>query len=90
MNPFSEEISLGKLIYLLLGTNRFDSAKCTIWDDSKPLCVDKVGYIKGYVASGRLDELSNMQYLYNRKVKEFYIKGLLKNRIEIVVSCENT
>lgn len=90
MNPCNEEISLGKLIYLLLGTNRFNSAKCTIYDDSKVLYVDKVGYIKDYVASGRLDKLSNLQYLYDRKVKSFYIKGFLKNRIEIVISHKNT
>ena len=90
MNPCNEEISLGKLIYLLLGTNRFNSAKCTIYDDSKSLYVEKVVYIKDYVASGRLDKLSNLQYLYDRKVKNFYIKGLLKNQIEIIVSCENT
>lgn len=86
MNPCEEEISLGKLIYLLLGTGRFNSSKCIIYDDSKPILVNKVGYIKNHIASGRLDELSNLQYLYEFKVKEFHIRGFLKNKIEIIIS----
>ena len=86
LNPCEEEISLGKLIYLLLGTGRFNSSKCIIYDDSKPILVDKVGYIKNYIANGRLDELSNLRYLYDFKVKEFHIKGFLKNKLEITIS----
>ena len=63
MNPLNEKITLGKLLYLLLETRRFNNAKCTIWDDSKPIYVDKVGFIKDYITRGKLAEISNLQYL---------------------------
>lgn len=32
--------------------------------------------------------MSNSQYLFERKVEDFKIKGFFKNQIEIIVSCE--
>lgn len=78
---------MGKLLYLLLETNRFDHAKCTIWENSK-FYVDKVGCIQSYIVSGKLAEISNCQYLYDRNVERLSIKGLFKNRIDITMSCE--
>lgn len=84
----NKEIKLEKLICLLLGTNRFNRAKCVIWDNSKTLYAGKVGCVRGYITSGKLAEISNLEYLYNRNVEELHIKGFFKNQIEIVVSCE--
>ena len=89
MNPLNEKITLGKLLYLLLETRRFNNAKCTIWDDSKPIYVDKVGFIKDYITRGKLAEISNLQYLYNRDIINFHIKGFFKNKIEITISCQD-
>ena len=88
MDTYNEKISLGQLFKLLLQTNRFDSAKCSIWDNSKAIYADKVGFIKGHITSGKLAEVSNSQYLFERKVESFKIKGFFKNKIEIIVSCE--
>lgn len=82
------KITLGKLFCLLLETNRFNSAKCTIWDDSKALYADKTVHIKGYITSGKLVEVANCKHLYTRNVEGLSIKGLFKHRIDITISCK--
>lgn len=89
MDTYNEKITLGQLFRILLKTNRFQSTKCTIWDNSRAIYSDKIGYIKGHIVSGRLAEISNCQYLFNRKIEDFQIKGFFRKQIEIVVSCDS-